>query len=423
MPGPEERDQEEQRNNQERRRKYEDTEEGLNNHRLSVISRIRFIHERIKTHAEKPLELEIVQNLLTESVEWPKRFESSLSGLFRVVSDNDRRRVYTEETNEFYEEAIDTSTALAKLEKKLKPTSNPQTNPNGNSSNRETVVKLPRLDLPTFDGEILQWKIFLDMFNASIHNNQNLSKIQKFTYLKAALSGEAEASIADLTLSDANYDVAIKTLTDRYENPRRIKLAVVHDFLSYKQSNGADGLRGLIDKTNQLQRIFQSLKMTEKDTLDALLIYIIQEKMDGDAKQQWRLTWTGKDLATLDSLKEFLAEHAERRIAQHDEDRRCLHKDVANRPSDSQGGRRSSEWTCRVGCTDSEFHKLERCDYFMGLSIEERYDVIRKSNLCSNCLGVGHSKSECRLQPVCGKCGGAHNALLHQESEQELDRQ
>ena len=51
--------------------------------------------------------------------------------------------------------------------------------------------RLPKLSLPTFSGDPLTWQTFWDSFYAAIDANPNLSGIQKFTYLKAQLQGDA----------------------------------------------------------------------------------------------------------------------------------------------------------------------------------------------------------------------------------------
>ena len=50
----------------------------------------------------------------------------------------------------------------------------------------------------------------------------NLSGIQKFTYLKAQLQGDAAQAIAGLSLTDANYIHSITLLEDRYVQPHKL---------------------------------------------------------------------------------------------------------------------------------------------------------------------------------------------------------
>lgn len=44
--------------------------------------------------------------------------------------------------------------------------------------------KLPKLTMPTFAGDILQWQTFWDSFESAVHDNSSLSDVEKFNYLK-----------------------------------------------------------------------------------------------------------------------------------------------------------------------------------------------------------------------------------------------
>jgi len=56
----------------------------------------------------------------------------------------------------------------------------------------------------------------------SIYSNIYFSNTQRFQYLRASLTGDANAVISSLELSDAYYDVAWSILRDRYDNKRII---------------------------------------------------------------------------------------------------------------------------------------------------------------------------------------------------------
>ncbi|XP_061704607.1 uncharacterized protein LOC133515970 [Cydia pomonella] len=52
-------------------------------------------------------------------------------------------------------------------------------------------VKLPTISLPTFDGSYEHWLGFRDTYTSLIHDSKDLGAIQKFHYLRAALTGTA----------------------------------------------------------------------------------------------------------------------------------------------------------------------------------------------------------------------------------------
>ena len=99
-------------------------------------------------------------------------------------------------------------------------TSTSETNTNHNISNSSySMSRLPKLALPTFDGNPLSWQSFWDSFCTAVHDNPHLGNIQKLNYLRAQFSGEAPKSIAGFTLTESNYLESIKLLKERFGQP------------------------------------------------------------------------------------------------------------------------------------------------------------------------------------------------------------
>ena len=87
-------------------------------------------------------------------------------------------------------------------------------------SNSSQFHKLPKLNMPTFDGNLLNWQSFWDSFSSAVHDNTTLSDVQKFNYLKSQLYGEASQCIAGLQdykyklwASDTHFSAEIWTRT------------------------------------------------------------------------------------------------------------------------------------------------------------------------------------------------------------------
>ena len=53
-------------------------------------------------------------------------------------------------------------------------------------------VNLPKLKIPYFNGDNLRWSEFWDTFEATVDQNNNLSNIEKLSYLNSKLTGEAK---------------------------------------------------------------------------------------------------------------------------------------------------------------------------------------------------------------------------------------
>ena len=79
-------------------------------------------------------------------------------------------------------------------------------------------VCLPKLEIEKFDGDVINWSSFWDHFSPAIHENDSLSEINKFTYLKSFLCDSAKLTISGLSLSSESYQEAIDLLKQCYGN-------------------------------------------------------------------------------------------------------------------------------------------------------------------------------------------------------------
>ena len=70
-------------------------------------------------------------------------------------------------------------------------------------------MRLPQLEVRKFTGKIHEWTEFWDSFNSAIHENESLSKVDKFTYLRAIVEEPTKSAIAGFSLTEANYTAAV----------------------------------------------------------------------------------------------------------------------------------------------------------------------------------------------------------------------
>ena len=46
-------------------------------------------------------------------------------------------------------------------------------------------IRLPKLEIEKFNGDVINWSSFWNQFSSAIHENDSLSEVNKFTYLKS----------------------------------------------------------------------------------------------------------------------------------------------------------------------------------------------------------------------------------------------
>ncbi|XP_006815922.1 uncharacterized protein LOC100369222 [Saccoglossus kowalevskii] len=148
------------------------------------------------------------------------------------------------------------------------------------------TISLPKLQLPTFNGNILQWVSFYDAFKSAVHSDSNLEDVQKFQYLRAQLTGEAARAIEGLQLTDSNYRHAIQILVDRYGQNHKIIAAYMKSLWEMPKPTGdLNSLRNFYDSLESYIRDLQSLGKRE-DSYGDLLVPIMLEKLPGYVRKQ-----------------------------------------------------------------------------------------------------------------------------------------
>ncbi|MEW8545649.1 MAG: DUF1759 domain-containing protein, partial [Candidatus Thiodiazotropha sp.] len=178
-------------------------------------------------------------------------------------------------------------------------------------------LRLPKLEIPSFNGNTLKWTEFWDSFEATVHDNMSLSNIEKLNYLLSKLTGEAKHAVAGILLSNENYAVAVELLKERYGDKQAVVSSHYAELINLKSaSNNPKGLRNLY---NQIEKHLRSLKALEQDTDQDIFISMITSKLPKDVlihlevQKGARTRWTVKHLREL--LNDYVA--ARERAEQH----------------------------------------------------------------------------------------------------------
>jgi len=88
----------------------------------------------------------------------------------------------------------------------------PLHDPTEHNLDRHFAVRLPKLEQPVYTGELLEWYPFWDCFEAAIHTNPSLTNVQRLSYLRAQVKGDAARVISELPLTNLNYKNSVTLL-------------------------------------------------------------------------------------------------------------------------------------------------------------------------------------------------------------------
>ena len=87
---------------------------------------------------------------------------------------------------------------------------------------------LPKMTLPTFEGDVLKFNAFWSIFNSAIHRRTDLSKQEKLSYLIPQLRGSAAQAIEGYDLTEDSYDLIVQRLKERFERSDDRFISMLH---------------------------------------------------------------------------------------------------------------------------------------------------------------------------------------------------
>lgn len=99
------------------------------------------------------------------------------------------------------------------------------------TTGKSPEVKLPKLELPKFKGDVTEWQSFWDQFRSHTDDTE-IPVISNISYLVSLLEGEAKSVVQGLSHTSANYSTACDLLKEIYGRPERIIFAHVQFLLS-----------------------------------------------------------------------------------------------------------------------------------------------------------------------------------------------
>ena len=118
-----------------------------------------------------------------------------------------------------------------------------------------------------------------------MHNNTSLTGVQKLSYFRGQLQGEAARVIAGIQLTNANYQHHIDLLKDRFGQPHKQIEAHMQALIDICSPSGTlASLREFHDTIEGYIRSLASLGKSQ-DTYSSMLVTIILGKIPPKIKQ------------------------------------------------------------------------------------------------------------------------------------------
>lgn len=302
---------------------------------------------------------------------------------------------------------------------------------------QQIAVKLPTINLPTFNGLYEQWMSFYDSFTSLIDKDTNLSDIQKLQYLKSSLKGQAAEVVQNIELTAANYKIAFDLLKHQFHNKRLIIQNHIKALFDLPQTQG-DNPNSLRQITNRILTNMRGINALEINTehWDPIIVHLVTSKLDVKTHTEWELTTKPNVLPTLQELLDFLQKRSQSLEAIENKGRTPTQQFKQHFPpnqkgKDTKGFKGYSKPTgsyshvtrqvkaCAL-CKQNN-HMTYQCRNLLQASQPERIKILDKANICLNCLCPGHHVQQCNSKG-CRVCNEKHNTALHGNTNNAVRR-
>ena len=299
---------------------------------------------------------------------------------------------------------------------------------------RSYTYKLPKITIKPFDGNIIDYPMFISNFKSLA--------AQRLSYLRLCLSPDIQNSIAQYLYDPSFYDRALEELEYLYGNSYLVALAhlkVIKNIPKVNESS-PEAMQNFVMKLNGAVGPLSVGNYKHELASSGLLGRLV-----GKIPVRFQSKWGDEVFKALPIPPTVLtfcqwlrnAVRAESFVnpinlaGQFSDNIRVVTKAHARQGKPEASARhRTSAIFATTNTSESSpvavcpacqgTHELFRCDTFRGLTVADRSSLVREHRLCFRCLKGGHLKTDCLFKGRCHVCKDTHNSLLHRGTTQPV---
>jgi len=295
------------------------------------------------------------------------------------------------------------------------------------------TVRLPKVELATFDGNIKDWPLFFADFTSMVEN-MNLSNAQKMAYLRVCLSKKVKNSISQFMYDPNLYPQEMAELTRQFGHPYILALAHIKSMLDLPTvKDDGDSILDFVNELNGAVGALSNGQYSHELSSSGILAQLTS-KLPLRLQQEWStVIYSIQPRApTISDLCAWLnyksrSEQFQNPFAPSNSSK------ASTRPKDDRNLRSSKKMIKEkkgfVFSTNKpirskpihpcpackEDHFLSACNKFKAMSLTIKNEIVWENKVCLRCLKPGHGIKICRSQITCGidGCVSKHNPQLH----------
>ena len=279
---------------------------------------------------------------------------------------------------------------------------------------------IPRLTLPVFDGNPLEWPRWFSLFKHLIDDQPDLSNTEKMVHLQSVVQGSAKQAISGLIFDPELYPQAIDVLKARFGREQDIVQSHLDAMLSAPPPTlfGTAGMEQFCGVINNTVTVLQKLGFVgDLESYENLRRMV--DRLPRELRREWgrHVVERNIDRPTLVDFNAWLGKQLKIALS-------CSSKGQAVRRTNLV----TNTWTRECLCC-GDTHDLQSCESYQQKTPDERLLFLTENRMCFGCLRRNHLARDCRTARVCGidGCRFKHHESLHgaqvKRSESAPDRE
>ncbi|KAK5985335.1 hypothetical protein GCK32_021813 [Trichostrongylus colubriformis] len=284
---------------------------------------------------------------------------------------------------------------------------------------------LSKLDLPMFDGNLLEFPEYWARFSTLVGNKSQLDGATKLSLLKSTLRGRALQTIQGLSVTAANYPVAVEILKNHFDDQVTIR-HILYTRLASLPPCDKDG-RNLFALYSQMYALVRQFTTYEDDSKEYALGAILLNKLPRYIRSRIYDQSGNHENLVPTELLQILTKIVRKESTLEEMEDRSLYPEnghmyaaLHHQAKASSFPRRTSslqnsmnrEATKTCSFCGSNNHNASSCLTYR--TIKERLKIIKTKRLCYNCLSSRHATKECTSQRSCVHCSRRHHSSICQ---------
>ena len=320
-----------------------------------------------------------------------------------------------------------------------------------------TLANLPKTSLMQFDGDPLQYNMFINAFD-SLVDDKLVSDSTKLNLLIEHCSGKAARLIQCCTLMapSEGYAQARHLLAERFGDNYIISEAWIAKICEgpVLKNTGSD-MQEFADTVRCCMETLKAMNLLSSIDSRVRMVHIVN-RLPYQVQVRWRkqAVSTKEKFGSYPSMDAFVGflntiahelndpvfgeqPHQKQHKQQKQPRHKSFHTSAVQSPAEQHTAlkqpvvqslatkpKASPEPEVNRACPFcKDDHYLAACPGFGNLDAQSRLDFVKESKVCFNCLKVGrHRARYCRFRNSCSTCTKKHNSLLHEALSNQVPK-